>query len=520
MRSSVGSLVRAGSALLMVLVAVLLVGCGGGGGSGTGGGGDAQPQAGGTLTVAQGLEAITLDPIEAVDYPSVHAISQINETLFKADVSGKVVPWLASRAEQSADGLTWTIQLRPGVKFSDGKPLTAADVVFSLEAVRGSANWGFMFESIKSITAKSPNTVVIALAKPVAALEAELSLFAAAIVPDNYGGESEKAFAQHPVGTGPFMFDSWQQGQAMNLDRNPHYWRPGKPLVDHLVLKAIPDDNSRISQLKGGQIDVMERPPWSQLESLKQAPELIVNESDPGLNSFMMMNLRQAPFDDARLREAVNLAVDREGIIAAAAGGAGEPSASWFPPALLYHDTSIVPPKQDLAKAKQLVAEAAKDGADTSATLSLTAGESYAAAAGQIVQQNLEEVGFKITLQPIDEAALLENEQGGKFDFAITYVGTDIPDPSELVTFYAATKGFYSGADTTEFSKLVTASDSELNSDKRRQLFYEMQEEIYEENNLIGLVYQPYVWATQDSVAGFENNALNNPVFANVGFDE
>jgi peptide/nickel transport system substrate-binding protein len=223
------------AAAMALIITVVVAGCGGGGTSGggsAGGGGstagsepEAKAKPGGTLTIADQGEALTLDPTKIIENNSIHVVTQIVEPLFKANAEGTIEPWLAESMKVSPDHKTWTVTLRKGIDFSNGQPLTAADVVFSLENVIKSEFWGFMFEGIAAVKESSPSTVVITTKKPTAKLEGPLSLpFAAAIIPKDFGGEAEKEFAQKPIGTGPFVVASWKHGEAVTLEKNDNYW--------------------------------------------------------------------------------------------------------------------------------------------------------------------------------------------------------------------------------------------------------------------------------------------------------
>jgi peptide/nickel transport system substrate-binding protein len=513
-------ILKRGALAATVIATLMFAGCGGGTGSSSGSGdsGGAKPQAGGTLQVADSGEAISLNPPEAVDVGSIHVMSQISEALFRTNPKGEVEPWLVSKVEQSPDHLTWTFKLQPGVEFSDGRPLTAADVVFSLEKLRVSEVWTSMFEPITSVKATSPTTVVVKTDRPVANLETELSVYGAGIVPKNYGGESVKEFAGAPIGTGPFELASWKRGEALTLTANPHYWRKGEPLLEKVVFDKVPEDTGRVAQLHGGQLDLIAQPPWSQISSLEGDPDLHVGTFAKSYSAYVILNLRKAPFDDPRMREAVDLALDREGIVKAAYNGYAETAGSFFAPSLRYHDASIKPPAQNVQKAKQLVAEADAGGSPPSLTMLLLAGETAITSSAQIIQQDLEAVGIKVELQPLDEAAIINTLAEGKFDLSLLLYSSDIVDPSEQVGFYSTTEGVFSGAKTDQIAKLGAEASGEFDEAKAGSIYDHIQQQINAEKGIVMFAYYPYVWAMQSNVAGFQLSPTGIPRFAEVGF--
>src|SRR5262249_44321077 len=151
------------------------------------------------------------------------------------------IPFLATSYTMAPNKKKYTFTLRKGVKFSNGKPMTSADVKFSIDQNRKAAQgWGYIDTAIKSVQTPSPDTVVINLKFPGAPLTPALSLSANDVVPNNYGGESEADFYKHPIGTGPFMWDSWHKGSALKLVRNPYYWEPGKPYLNSVTFTDVP----------------------------------------------------------------------------------------------------------------------------------------------------------------------------------------------------------------------------------------------------------------------------------------
>lgn len=521
-------------ATALALVAGLVAGCGGGGTSGGGGGGntgnvssegegEAKAKPGGTLTIADSGEALTLDPTKLIENNSIHVVTQIVEPLFKANEEGKIEPWLARSMKPSADHKTWTVQLRKGIEFSNGEPLTAADVAFSLKNVIKSEFWGFMFEGIANVKETSPTTVVISTKKPTAKLEGPLSLpFAAAIIPKNFGGESEKEFAQRPIGTGPFMFASWKHGEALTLEKNPHYWKPGLPLLDKVVFKNVPDVNSRTTQLRAGELGAMFQPDWSQLSSLESDPGVHVGVYAMGMLDSLALNMKKPLFQNPKVREAVSLAINREGVITAALAGNGEPAGSWLPPVLEFHDAAIKAPAQDLEKAKELLAEAQnEEKLDLNVTISTLSGDAFVGTASQVVQADLEEAGFMVGIQPLDESGLIAQLQAGNFDLTLGgALSSDIVDPSELASFWPPTNGLYTFGDTETVAKLTEEATTTTDESVRKQKYYEIQEVVDKEKALVTLDYHPFVWAMQSDITGFDVNSTGIPWLAEAGFTE
>ncbi|MBS1677934.1 MAG: ABC transporter substrate-binding protein [Actinobacteria bacterium] len=510
---------------MAVAVAGLLVtGCGGGtGGSAATGGGSAggsaeTPVPGGTLRVGEYSEAINLNPFEAVDTPSEQVFMQIIETLYQTAPDGKVEPVLAESAKPSDDYRKWTVQLRKGVKFSDGRPLTAEDVVFSLDKIIKSAGWSSMYEAISDVRAAGPTSVEVLTKQPFPGLVGVLALPFAGIVEKNYGGMSAKEFATHPVGTGPFVLESWQHGKAITLAKNPTYWQQGKPYLEKIVVTAPASDEARVLQLKGEQVDLIAGPPTSQVAGLESTPGIRVEKSPNDLAYYLVLNMKNPLFENPKVREAIDLAVDRQAYVKAAENGVGEVAGSWMPSVVDYWDESIKVPERDPAKAKALVAEAVKEGVDPNVSLMIAAGDATSNIGSQIIQENLEEIGIKVTISPIDSSAKIEAELEGDFEMTIEGVSTDIVDPSEMAGLYIGLNAFFTQGSNATMEKLLGKAAIEPDKAKVAQLYQEMQEYVAEEKELISLSYKPWVWGVREDVVGFRLSAVGLPIFMNAGF--
>jgi peptide/nickel transport system substrate-binding protein len=449
----------------------------------------------------------------------VEVISQINETLFWQNEQGELEPLLATGFKVSPNGTTYTIPIRKGVKFSTGRPMTSADVVFSLEQAKKSPYYGALYEHITQIKASSPYTIVITTDEPVAGMKAILAAWVAGVVPDHYGGVSEKEFAQHPVGTGPFAFKSWIQGQSVTLARNPRYWQSGKPLLNEVVFHITPDDNSRTAQLRGGDLNVAVTPPFAQLASFEAPGSGFHTGPKPLLGTDnIVLNLNKPLFANPKVREAIDLAVNREDIVKVAMNGFGEAGAGILAPASGFADESLKPPAQDLAKAKSLLAEAVAEGVNPVFTIEAWSGATYSSVAAQVIQQDLKETGFTMKIEPLDVSAALANLEGGEFEAGFMSYIPAVADPTEVLGYLVPSVIEPSGGNAKLVAKLSSEAESELNETGRQEIYDKLQKAVAEERNMITLDYQPQVWVVQDSVQGLEQNLLNIIGLKDTGF--
>jgi peptide/nickel transport system substrate-binding protein len=516
---------RVAALAVICLAALVVAGCGGnsstnGGSAATGNSSDTAPtQKGGVLNFGVESYPTTLDPSRVVEAPALLVDLQVFEGLYEINGEGEVLPNLAAGSKTSPDGLTWTFPLRKGVTFSNGNPMTSKDVVFSIEQARKSPIFANLYEGIKAVTAPNPTTVVIKTKTKSPALLPQLSLYAASIVPDNYAGMSEKEFAQKPIATGPFMVSSTTRGSAIKLVKNPHAWKEPEPRLDEIVFHVVTDETSRLAQLRAGELEAVKSTPLANKTGVPPGSGIRIEEGRPNAVYYLLLNQNDASFEDPQMRKAINLALDREGISKTAFGGKGELGSSFLPPTVLYYD-DIKPPARDIAEAKKLVSEATKAGADPTFTIRYYDFDAPSGLATQIVQQNLEEIGLKVKLQPLDEAALNELIEDGEYEAVFGLFGPVIADPSEQTTFYLSFYAPGNGADVAAQTKVANEALTELNSSKREALYKQLQEMVAEEESMLIVNYAPGTYPVAESVSGIEFDALGNPLLREAGFTQ
>ncbi|HLH64465.1 MAG TPA: ABC transporter substrate-binding protein [Solirubrobacteraceae bacterium] len=525
-------------ALATVLAsAIALAACGGSGGSsassstssGASSSSSAQaagtPQRGGNLVFARTADILTLDPANMTDNESIWTVENVYEPLFAATPDGKhLQPWLATGYKLSSNHLVWTIYLRHGVRFQNGKPMTSADVKFSIQRVSAKATNPFAFidAAIKSIQTPNPYTVVITTRYPWAPLLSDLALFANSVIPDNYGGESESQFFQHPIGTGPFMVQSWQKGRQIVLVRNPYYWQAGKPYLNQVTFVDVPNDNTRELELESGQAQIDEFPPFSSISALKANPNVRVALFPSSRVDFLEMNEDHAPFQNVYVRRAIEMALNRSAMVKAVLFGYGTVAGSFLSPALWAHDPSITMPPYSLAAAKaQLAKSPVPHGFST--TLLVGSGVSNEQSLGQIIQADLAPIGIHVTLKPVDPNSEYTDIQNGQYDMAFNYNTTDIIDPDEMVSFGAMggntgqkTHALFTNYNNVAVDNWAQQAERTFNQAQRQALYDKIQQQIAYDEPLIALYYSPFVYAYSPKVHGFDVYPTGNYHLENV----
>ncbi len=470
------------------------------------------PKRGGTLTFARSVAPTQLDPANSIIAGDVYTLDKVFEPLFVTNTAGQLVPWLAQSYTASADHLTWTFQLRPGVKFSDGTPLTAADVAFSLEreAANSSGPLSFLDFAIKKVTTKGSSTVVITLSQPWAPFLSDISVFANAIVPRNFGGKPAAAFFAKPVGTGPFLLDGWSADSNLTLKRNPGYWQPGKPYLDAVTINYVSDDNQRVLQLSGGQAQLIDSVPPANVSSLQARSGIVVDKYSAWEVDLLVFNEKLPQFADRHVRRAITYAINRPALVAATSFGTAEPGGSFFPPSLQYYakDTpqlaySVADAKAELAKSKF------PNGFSTS--LLISGGVQKWSEFAQIIQQQLAAINIKVTIKSLDHAAYESTFQKLDYDMFIDYAINDISDPDEMASFELDVKdggsqSYWSNYDNPAVIDLVHQAEAEFNDTRRASLYAQIQAAVAQDAPFVPLDYPPYIYAHASNVNGFAVN--------------
>jgi peptide/nickel transport system substrate-binding protein len=515
---------RPRSALAMALAAcstaLVLAACGSSGSSAASGGSSSPasagtPVEGGNLVFANPQDAESLDESTVFDNNSIWIIEQITQPLFTVTDNGKgVMPWLATGYTVSANQLAYTITLRKGVKFSNGTPLTSKDVQFSLEqTMAASSGWGYIDAAIKSVTAPSPDTVVVNLKYKWAPILADLALFANGIVPDNFGGKSATAFYNAPVGTGPFKWDYWHKGSALKLVKNTDYWQPGKPYLDSVTWTDVPNDNTRQLQVTSGQAQIDQFPAWSTVTTLKNTPNVALSLFNSTETNYLAFNEHVKPFQDVNVRRAISYAIDRSALVKAVLFGNGQPANSLFSPNVNYYDKDAGGLQYSMADAKAALAKSSVPHG-FSTTLTVPSGNSDYATIATIVQSELKPLGITVNIQTLDPNTANENFQSGKYDMSFSLWTMDIPDPDELATFgldpNSGAKSFFTFYDNPAVVKAVHNAEVTTATAARQADYNTAQQDAASDAFMAFLYYSPYAYAESSNVHGFFVTPLGN----------
>lgn len=420
------------------------------------------------ITVAMQLEPPHLDPTSAAAGAIDSVLySNVFEGLTRFMGDGSVVPGLAESWEISGDGLTYTFTLRDGVTFHDGTTMDAEDVKFTLDRILAddSANaQKALYASISNVEVVDPKTVRLTLSEPNGNMLFNLAWGDAVIV----APESIENIKQQPIGTGPFKFESWTQGDNIHISQYGDYWGD-QPALTEATFKFISDPTAAFGAMMAEDVDAFVGFPAP--ENLPQFDadsrfQVLIGSTEG--ETILSTNNKQAPFDDLRVRQALAHAIDRQAIIDGAMFGYGTPIGTHFAP----HNPAYVDltglSAYDPDKARALLAEAGMaDGFET--TLHLPP-PSYARRGGEIIAAQLAEVGIKAEIINVEWAQWLETVFRGK-NFGLTIISHT--EPMDIGVY--ANPDYYFQYDNPAFQELIKSLNATTDPDERTKLLVEAE---------------------------------------------
>ena len=417
---------------------------------------EAQKQ-GGSITVGQELDIPGFDPLKVgvFDTSAQIAAALIFDTLTYLDEKGEPQPKLALSWTHSDDYKTWTYKLRPGVKFHDGTPFNAQAVKENFDRQKDPANkcrCAFYISGVHDVQAPDELTLVYNLNDPSVTAPANASFPSANSVIQSPTAWKAKGddYNRNPVGTGPYILKSWTAGDRIVLERNSDYWNKGHPYLDRIILKPLPDAQSRFASLQSGEADIIwdDESDADNIQKAQKDPKLVVHTYVGSGASVAAFNTKVAPFDDVRVRQALVMAIDRKKMSQALTNGLARPASN------PYGDGSWVKCKDDgalpndIEKAKALIKDYGKP-VDFKMLLTATP---RGRAGGQVLQQLWKQVGANMEMEQVDQATIPPRAFMRQFQLTPWRI-VDFPDPSPQM--YA---NFHTGSPVA----LANYSDPEL----------------------------------------------------------
>lgn len=453
------------------------------------------------LVVGQIAEPKSMDPANVTAVNDFRIVVNLYDGLVRyADGSLEVEPALAHDWEISEDGTVYTFHLRDDVSFHDGTPFNAEAVKFNFDRMlddehpyhdTGPFPLSFFFSSIQRTEVVDEHTVRLHLDEPYAPLLSNLAYPTGLIVSPAAVREHGEDYARNPAGTGPYQFRLWEANRQVALERNPDYW-DGAPDLEGVVFRPITDTNARVNDMRAGGVDLMVEVPPDEVDRFREDGQFTVYEQAGPHVWFLILNAREAPFDDRRVRQAANYAIDKQALVDDVLQGTAEVAAGPTPKAFAWaYNEELEPYPHDPERARELLAEAGYgDGVEV--TFYVTEGGSGMldpVPMGTAIQADLAEVGIDANIETYEWNTFLDRVNPGlegKADMAEMAWMTNDPDTLPFLALrtdaFPDEGGFNSGYySNPEVDDLLEQARRSTDQDERARLYREMQEIVHED---------------------------------------
>ncbi len=472
---------------------------------------------GGTLQAALTGEPDTLDPATSTIYTGAQVYDNIFSKLIDIDTDGSLVGVLATDWS-ATDAKTWVFNLVDNATFHNGEAFTADDVRYTFERIldpKTASSYSPLYDAIKTVEAASPTQAIFHLKSPFGPFLSNLA--------NNGEIVNQKAIeaadpARNPVGTGPFKFVEWVQGDHITLQKFDGYFKEGKPYLDGIDFKFLLVDQSRIDGLSSGELNWVDAVPLQSLSSLSTDPSFTyVTSATAGIPDFLALNTTKAPFDNKLVRQAVYWALDRTQIRDVAYSGAGEVGIEEVPTGSTWFDGAS-PVTPDISKANGLMAQAGFANGLTVEFLGLPQYPELLKT-GEVVREQLKQIGITMNIKQVDVSVWFNAFIKGNYQITSAYQERTI-DPDNFYSLVLRTGG---AINTTFYSNpaadaLIDQARGETDDATRSGLYQQLRQIIFEDVPLIFAHYETINYLMNPNVAGSTVNATLELRMENVGF--
>ena len=456
-------------------------------------------EAAGVLTIGRREDSTTFDPIKTAQNIDFWVFSNVYDVLVRVDKSGsKLEPGLAESWAVSEDGLTYTLKIRDA-KFSDGSPLTAADAAFSLLRIRDDEGslWSDSYTVIDTAEATDDRTLVIKLKTPSAPFLSTLAMPGASIL-SKAGMESlgAEAYAENPIASGAFTLKEWRRGDRVILAKNPNFWEADRVQLDGVEWISVPDDNTRMLNVQAGELDAAIFVPFSRVAELKKDANLIVHTDPSTREDHLLINHEKGALGKKEVRQALDMAIDKQAIIDTVTFGLGEVANSFVPKGALYYYADNLRRPYDPEKAKQMLADAG--ASDLTLNYVVRAGDEIVEQTAVLLQQQLAKAEWDMLVD-------------GNYDVGANYWTNDILDPDQKTTFvvgHDTNMNYMTRYKNDTVKDLVAAARIEMDPAKREAMYVDIQKMAKDDVNWIDLYYSPFINVSRSNIENFDQNPL------------
>ena len=467
----------------------------------------ASASAGGTLKGALTGEPDMLDPTRSQIYTGAQVYDNIFSKLVDIDENQKFYGVLA-RSFKQKDAKTWVFDLHSGVTFHNGDAFSAKDVKYTFERIlnpKVASGYAGLYSVIKRIEVVSPTRVVFHLKTTFGPFLTNLANNGEIV---NKRSIEAKGSERKPVGTGPFRFVEWRQGDGITLKRFPGYFRRGAPGLDGVEFKFLLVDQGRIDGLRSGELDWVDAVPLQQLGALAKDSQITLVQSKlAGIPDYLALNVRKAPFDNKALRQAIAYAIDREQIRKVAYFGAGEDGLLEVPTGSAWYRAADAPyPAQDLDKAKAKLAESGFKKGGTIKYLGLPQYPELLKT-GEVVRDQLKQIGINLQIEQVDVSVWFDRFSKGNYEITSAYQERTIdPDNFYALVLKSGAPINASGYANPVVDKLIEQASAATTVAKRKALYGKIRRTALGDAALIFTHYETINYAMRKNVTGSTTN--------------
>ena len=462
-----------------------------------------------TLRFGLAEDPDVLDPTLARTFVGRIVFAALCDKLVDIDEKLGIVPQLATSWEWSADNKSLTMKIRPNVTFHDGEKLDATAVKFNLErhkTMTGSNRRGEL-ALVSTVDVVDPSTVRINLSAPFAPLLAQLADRAGMMVSPKAAQAAGDKFGANPVCSGPYKFVERVAQDRIVVERYPNYWNKGEVHIDRIVYLPIVDATVRLANLKSGQLDFIERIQASDVPALKNDTRFKVAKITEIGYQGITINVGKSDLAqknplgrDPRVREAFELALDRQGVVDVAMDGEATVGNQWVAPDNPFYAKNMPMPKRDVAKAKALLKEA---GVQNPSFTLMTPTNTDQQKLAQVVQAMVKEAGFDMKIQSTEFATSLDMADKGQYDaYVLAWSGRADPD-GNIFSFDACKQPLnYAGYCKPEVDDILNKSRTARDAAERKKLFEQLAAVALKDRPIVYLYHRHWLWAYTTKLSG------------------
>ncbi|MGH9026946.1 MAG: ABC transporter substrate-binding protein [Acidimicrobiia bacterium] len=514
--------------LVALAATVGLVAAACGGTSSDDGGGTASteeegtPQRGGEVTF--GMEADTLGgfcvPINQWAISGIQVANAIYDTLTIPTDSGEYVPYLAKSVTPNGDFTEWTIELRPNIEFHNGEPLNADALKMNMDAWQNGILLSQVLEDVEQVTVVDDLTVRVTTTVPWPAYESALygnGRFGIA-APEQIADTNSESCKNHPIGTGPFVFDEWIPNNRFVANANPDYWQTDEngeqlPYLDKITFVPIIEADQRVNALEQGRIQVMHTSnalATGRLEGLGDQANLLVQEEGDREVRYYILNSSEPPFDNPKAREAIALALDRNEINQVVNGGRFEIADQPFDTNTVGFEENPSFPEPDQERAAELVQEVKDEDGSFDVTLQTTPDPSNSSEA-QLIKEQLDDVGINTDIRQVEQTSFISEVVAGNSSFALwrnLHGDPEFTDTGTTPWFTSDHIINFALYDDPEIDQLLEDGRSATDAGQREQIYTDLNNKLNQENYYIWGWYVDWAIGSKPNVNGLAGPTL------------